>query len=99
MRWHGDWVHGLDKRVLERLAEHGNAPAWMIRSDLHHGHGYVRRRCRTFGEAEFVQVERREGNADLWDMTTLGATFEICRKDNYPNMICVIGSSICPDWV
>jgi len=65
----------LDERILEYLANEGTSPVWMLAEDLIYERGHVRRRCRTLAEAEFVDIERRDGNDDRWDITTWGLLY------------------------
>ena len=50
------WMKLLDERILERLAEHGDAAAWEISVDLSMTASTerVRERCYVLADAEFV---------------------------------------------
>lgn len=75
IRLDSGWMVHSDERILERLAEEGHGPSWMIASDLDYQRFHVARRCRMLAEAEFVEREQRDGFADEWYITTWGVLY------------------------
>ncbi|GAA0206951.1 repressor phrH2 [Halobaculum roseum] len=101
MRWHGDWMQGLDERVLERLAEQGNAPARMIASDIDEPRLRVARLCKVLAEAEFIEREEREGFADERYITSWGLLYlagELNAELRRPEPGMRPGGRIRPGW-
>jgi len=68
-------MRSLDERILERLADDGTAPAWMIASDIEIPRVRVGSRCRVLAEADFITREPREGFADVWEISSMGLLY------------------------
>lgn len=95
------WMEIIDHRVLERLAEQGNAPAWMIASDIDEPRLRVARRCKVLAEAEFIEREERAGFADEWYITSWGMLYlkgELDADLRRPDPGMRPGGRIRPSW-
>lgn len=95
------WMVHSDERILERLAEEGHAPAWMIGSDLDYRRAHVANRCRVLAEAEFLERKEREGFADEWFITTWGLLYlkgELDADLRRPDPGMRPGGRIRPSW-
>lgn len=81
---------GLDERILECLADDGDATAWEIAFDLlgRVSQGQVSDRCEVLADAEFVEQHEREivGSRveTYWSITTWGELF--LREDVDPSL-------------
>lgn len=75
------WMGGLDERILERLADDGDADAWEIAFDIRGrvSQSRVSDRCEVLAGAELVQQHEREvvdGRYETyWSITTWGELF------------------------
>lgn len=75
------WMGGLDERILERLADDGDATAWEIAFDLlgRVSPSQVTERCEILADAELVERHEREIIDDrvesYWSISTWGELF------------------------
>lgn len=75
------WMGGLDERILERLADEGDADAWEIAFDIFGrvSQDRVTERCKVLADGELVECYDREiagGRVETyWSITTWGELF------------------------
>jgi hypothetical protein len=62
----------MDDRILQRLGECGPGAAWEVAFNLTDRTARVRRWCRVLTGVDFVDVDRRDGLADRFLITSAG---------------------------
>ena len=81
MRASVPWMGSLDERILEHLADEGDADAWEIAFDVFGrvSQDRVTERCEVLADAELVECYEREvvdGRIETyWSITTWGELF------------------------
>ncbi|ELZ40700.1 hypothetical protein [Halorubrum tebenquichense] len=75
------WMGGVDERILERLADDGDATAWEIAFDVlgRVSQSQVSDRCAVLADAELVERHERKVSDDrvetYWSISTWGEQF------------------------
>ena len=90
MRASTPWMNALDERILERLADDGDAGAWEVAFDIRGriSEGRARSRLNILADAELVECYEQEIVDERvetrWSITTWGELF--LREDVDPSL-------------
>lgn len=83
MRWHGQWMLGVDERILEQLDTAVEAmTAWELAYDLEDvTRRRVAARCKVLADAGFILHLERDGLEDRYDITGWGQRYLLGEVD------------------